>query len=133
MMDMTYQVGEGPSPFPKLGWVAGMQEAEVFHEPPGSLADLFNDYSRWVQPISQEHAYANHGPQVNQATTAVVESSADSACISGVAGTTTKSSSGRLAASPSLDMAGLVSPDRSCGGGWGRGQPRPGPKTGTRS
>ena len=70
MVNLEYTPGEGPSLFPEPGWEEGTQEAEAFHEALGSFANPFDDNNRWVQPVSQEHAYANHGPQVNQATIA---------------------------------------------------------------
>ena len=65
MIDQEYTPREGLDSFPEPGWVVGTQAAGAFHEPPGSFTDPFNNNNRWVQPISQEHAYANPGPQVN--------------------------------------------------------------------
>ena len=70
MVDLEYMPEEGPSSFPEPSWAEGTLEAGVFHELPEDFADPFSDNDRRVQPISREHAYANHGPQVNQATVA---------------------------------------------------------------
>ena len=70
MMDLLYTAKEGPCMFPSPGWVSGAREAEALREPPRNFTDTFNDNIHWVQTISQEQDYANHGPQVNQATEA---------------------------------------------------------------
>ena len=70
MMDLEYTPEEGPDSFPEPGWAEETPEVGVFHELPTGFADSFSDNDRRVQPISREHTYANHGPQVNQATVA---------------------------------------------------------------
>nr|XP_020187474.1 uncharacterized protein LOC109773188 [Aegilops tauschii subsp. strangulata] len=71
MVNLEYMPGEGPNSFPEPGWAGGTPKAGVFHESPEGFADPFSDDDGGVQPISREQAYANHGLQVNQTTTAV--------------------------------------------------------------
>ena len=59
MVNPEYLLGEGPSPFPGLGWEASRPEARGFPEPPGGFADPFSDDDGGVRSISQEQAYAN--------------------------------------------------------------------------
>ena len=62
MMDLEYPPEEDPN------WSRDLLEVGAFHELPGSFAEPFDDNNHRVRPIPQGHAYANHGPQVNQAT-----------------------------------------------------------------
>ena len=51
--------------FHELGWEEEMLAAEVFYEPPRSLADPADNHRR-VPLITQEQAYANHGTHEDQ-------------------------------------------------------------------
>ena len=70
MVDLEYTPGEDPSSFPEPNWAGDTLEVRAFHEMHGSFAEPFDDNNHRVWPIPQGHAYANHGPHVNQATAA---------------------------------------------------------------
>ena len=71
MVNLEYMLGEGPNPFPELGWVGGTLEARTFHESSGGFADPISDDDGGVWSMSLEQAYAKHELQENQAAVAV--------------------------------------------------------------
>ena len=70
MVDWEYALEEDHGLFLGLGWEEETLEAEPFQEPQGSLANRTGGSSYLVPLIPQEQAYANHGSQEVQVTTA---------------------------------------------------------------
>ena len=70
MMDQDYAREDDPGSFIREGWEEEALGVEAFQEPPGSFTDHAGDNSYRVPLTSQEQAYANHGSQVDQVTTA---------------------------------------------------------------
>ena len=73
MIDQEYALEDDPGSFLEPGWEEEALEAEAFQEPPERAVSLTNhagDDSYRVPLISQEQAYANHGSQEDQVTTA---------------------------------------------------------------
>ena len=71
MMDQEYTPEDDPSSFVGEDWEEGALGVEAFQEPLGNHHDRAGNDNYRVPLISQEQAYANRGPQVNQVTASV--------------------------------------------------------------
>ena len=70
MMDEEYTPEDDPGSLLGPGWEEEALGAEAFQEPPESPTNRAVDNRYRVPLIPQEQAYANHGSQENQVTTA---------------------------------------------------------------
>ena len=70
LMDQGYRPEDDPDSFLGPGWEEEALGAEAFQEPPDNPANHAVDNRYMVPLIPQEQAYANHGSQENQVTTA---------------------------------------------------------------